>query len=74
MKESLVWLEQMECNSLKLSSMPFVEQHVGTQKHNLKQRNVSSKKGPENINNNEGAMICARICHELCKIGRPYTG
>ena len=56
----------------------IVKQHVGTYKHkeqiqNLKQRNVSSKKGPENRNNNEAAMRCARICHELYKMGRPYT-
>ena len=55
-----------------------VRKHIHSQSHkneieNINQRNISSKKGPENRNNKEAALRCARICYKLFKLGRPYT-
>ena len=51
--------------------------HVRSQLHKEKElenkQKDNKKKGPEEKNKEEAAMRCARLCHELIKMGRPFT-
>ena len=59
--------------NMKSKIVTHVQSQTHKEKEIEKKLNNDKKKGPEQKNKEEAAMRCARLSHELIKMGRPFT-
>ena len=59
--------------NMKSKIVTHVQSQTHKEKEIEKKLNNDKKKGSEQKNKEEAAMRCARLSHELIKMGRPFT-
>ena len=59
--------------NLKNRVLQHVESQTHKEKELEKERIHDTKKRPDAVNKEETAMRCARLSHELIKMGRPFS-